>query len=134
MKLRRLSLASLVVFLPVSSSPVRAAVITEFDSTQPRGFNELLCIFNATIENDQGQDLCPVEEGFGAPQRVGEGTEYHGWSGMMMANATRIPSAFNHPSRDERQPLGQSSLPLPMSFLFCRGLCGMVLPYKRYMT
>ena len=95
MKSRCLSLAILAFVLLVSPLFLKAAVITDFDSTQPRGFNQLLCIFNATVQNDQGQDLCPVEEGFRAPQRVGEGTKYHDWSGMMMANATRDPSFFS---------------------------------------
>ena len=95
MKSRCLSLAILAFVLLVSPLFLKAAVITDFDSTQPRGFNQLLCIFNATVRNDQGQDLCPVEEGFMAPQRVGEGTKYHDWSGMMMANATRDPSFFS---------------------------------------
>ena len=84
--------AIVVLLLILSPSLGRAAVITDFDSTQPRGFNELLCVFNATVENDQGQDLCPVEEGFRAPQRVGEGTKYHDWSGITMANAIRDPA------------------------------------------
>ena len=98
MKSRYVSFAILVFFVLLSPALLKAAVITDFDSTQPRGFNQVLCTFNATVENDQGQDLCPVEEGFRAPQRVGEGTKYHDWSGMMMANATRDPS-FLAPSR-----------------------------------
>ena len=95
MKSRDLLLAIVGLLLLFNPSLVRSAGLTDFDSTQPRGFNELLCIFNATVVNDQGQDLCPVEEGFRAPQRVGEGTKYHEWSGMMMANATRDPSFFS---------------------------------------
>ena len=63
---------NLWILLLLSPSRLRTAVITDFDSTQPRGFNELLCTFNAEVVNDQGQDLCPVEEGFRAPQRVGK--------------------------------------------------------------
>jgi hypothetical protein len=95
MKSRDVLRTIVVLFFLLSPLPAESAGLTDFDSTQPRGFNELLCIFNATVVNDQGQDLCPVEEGFRAPQRVGEGTKYHEWSGTMMANATRDPAFFS---------------------------------------
>ena len=69
---------------------VLAAVITENDSTQPRGTP----LHNAT--NQRGQLLDPIVDGFRAAAFRGQEQDeiYHNWSGMMMANSSRDPAFF----------------------------------------
>ena len=69
---------------------VLAAVITENDSTQPRGTP----LHNTT--NQRGQLLDPIVDGFRAAAFRGQEQDeiYHNWSGMMMANASRDPAFF----------------------------------------
>lgn len=79
-------LAMLPAFLP-------AAVITDGDSTQPRG--EPL----KGAKNDQGQLLDPIIDGFRSPAyRAGIDSDsreaYFHWSGSMMGNTIRDPSFF----------------------------------------
>jgi hypothetical protein len=67
-----------------------SAVVTEHDSTQPRG--------SATgVYNEQYQPLDPIREGFHAPASrasMRQGSLFHDWAGMTMANATRDPSFY----------------------------------------
>ncbi len=69
---------------------VLAAVITENDSTQPRGTP----LFNKN--NQRGQLLDPIEDGFRSAAFRGQEQDeiYENWAGMMMANAMRDPAFF----------------------------------------
>ncbi|MCH6564196.1 MAG: hypothetical protein IH800_17450, partial [Myxococcales bacterium] len=69
---------------------VLAAVITENDSTQPRGTP----LHNTT--NQRGQLLDPIVDGFRAAAFRGQEQDeiYQNWAGMMMANARRDPAFF----------------------------------------
>ncbi|UCD36176.1 MAG: hypothetical protein JSU90_04930 [Nitrospiraceae bacterium] len=94
MKKRSSSVTLAMLSLLLLPSFLMAAAITEFDSTQPRGFAEGRCSPGGYILNEQGLDLCPADDGFGAPQRVGESGTYRDWAGSIMANAARDPSFF----------------------------------------
>ena len=90
------------------SGPVQSASnITDWDSTQPRGFggpddeyftNECA---QGPVYNSWGQDLCPIVDGFYSPQHYvgmgGQGSQdryFYEWKGMMMGNAARDPAFF----------------------------------------
>ncbi|RJX27091.1 MAG: hypothetical protein C4531_14430 [Desulfurivibrio sp.] len=78
--------------------------ISDFDSTQPRGFGGPLDLVNpdacanGPVLNAAGQDLCPMIDGMPAPQFHasvgGQQEEFNDWKGMTMANAARDPSVF----------------------------------------
>ncbi len=106
--------------------PAMAAMnITSFDSTQPRGFGGLndplnpnKCPSGSSSYSGSGgwggdgswgghdwsgggsssgqQNLCPVVEGFWAPQRYAakQSSIFNNWRGMMMGNAARDPAFF----------------------------------------
>ena len=81
-----------------------ASLITDFDSTQPRGFGGATDIYHPNgcaygpVYNAKGQDLCPIKDGIWSPQyhasRGGQDDEFKEWKGMMMGNAARDPAFF----------------------------------------
>ena len=87
-----LCIVSLSAILLGTTVPAMAAVVSENDSTQPRGAPE-------GEVNVAGQSLDPITEGFRAPARFdGEITPnedsknpYRDWVGSIMANAMRDP-------------------------------------------
>ena len=106
MKLKHV-LALLIAFflLEVPNSGYAAKNITDFDSTQPRGFGGPLDVINpdacsqGPVYNDQGQDLCPMIDGLWSPQwhaytDSGMKDYFEEWKGMTMGNAARDPAFF----------------------------------------
>lgn len=100
------ALAAAVV-LGIPTFGFAAAHITDFDSTQPRGFGGSLDIYHPNacasgpVYNDQGQDLCPIIEGLWSPfyyvANGGQGSQdrfFYAWKGMTMGNAARDPAFF----------------------------------------
>ena len=83
---------SLAAIFLGSTVPAMTAAISKNDSTQPRGAS-------TDVENDAGQSLDPIIDGFRAPIRFdGEITPnedsknpYRDWVGSIMANAMRDP-------------------------------------------
>ena len=77
-------------FLIATSVVAFGAVITENDSTQPRGAPSGV--------NDRGQVLDPINEGFRSPAQiinpVGSDNFYREWTGSIMAYSVRDPSFF----------------------------------------
>ncbi len=94
MKVKCIETIALVLLVFSTPGSLMANVLTDFDSTQPRGFMENSCGYGLEVLNDQGQDLCAVKEGFRAPQRLGDGNHYRDWAGMTMGNAARDPAFF----------------------------------------
>ena len=92
----------LLVFIP--GFLMAAENITNFDSTQPRGFGGPQDQFDPNacsqgpVYNDQGQNLCPIVDGLWSPQFHasvgGQEGEFEEWKGMMMGNAARDPAFF----------------------------------------
>lgn len=89
MRAKRLITAVLMVLLLGASTALMAAVITENDSTQPRGA--------PPGTNTQGQILDPVNQGFMSPAFRAQFDLgiHHDWAGMLMGNAIRDPGAFS---------------------------------------
>jgi hypothetical protein len=84
---KRFFYAVLIIFMTFSAA--FGAVITENDSTQPRGA--------PPATNSDGQRLDPVVQGFMSPAFRGQqDLELHfDWSGMMMAQSMRDPAAIS---------------------------------------
>ncbi|RNC68375.1 MAG: hypothetical protein ED859_10640 [Desulfuromonadales bacterium] len=81
----------LLLFVIVPTLSWSAALITDMDSTQPRGFT------GPPVYNDQYQSLLPVIEGFYSPAfryRAGNDGDWREWAGMTMANAARDPAFY----------------------------------------
>ncbi len=106
MKTLPIRIAVLVpLFLGSSVFLTAAKNITDFDSTQPRGFGGPLdqiqpnaCV-QGPVHNDQWQDLCPIVDGIWSPQwhaYTDPGMEdyFDEWKGMTMGNAARDPAFF----------------------------------------